>query len=328
MSEGTRALVTGAGGFIGSHLVERLVRGGYRVRAFVHYNATAYWHNLELVPPEVRERIEVFSGDVADAFSVDRAVEGQDVVFHLASLIAIPYSYVAPAAYVSSNVTGTLNVLQACRRHGTPRLVHTSTSEVYGTGQYVPMDEKHPLVGQSPYSATKIAADKLVESFFRSYELPAVTVRPFNTYGPRQSARAVIPTIITQALERDRIEIGSLTPVRDFTFVTDTAEGFVAASTCDRAIGETVNLGVGQGVSIGDVIDIVREEVGRDVPVRSTDERMRPEASEVQRLISDNRKMRSLSGWAPKVDFREGIRRTIAFAREHRRSYKVDQYNV
>lgn len=328
MSEGKRALVTGAGGFIGSHLVERLVRGGYHVRAFVHYNATGYWHNLELVPREVRDQIEVFSGDVADAFAVDRAVEGQDVVFHLASLIAIPYSYVAPAAYVSANVTGTLNVLQACRRHGTPRLVHTSTSEVYGTAQYVPMDEKHPVVGQSPYSATKIGADKLVESFHRSYALPAVTVRPFNTYGPRQSARAVIPTIITQALERDRIEIGSLSPVRDFTFVTDTAEGFVAASTCDAALGEVVNLGVGEGVSVGDVVEMVCAEVGRELPVRTMDERVRPEASEVQRLISDNRRMRTLTGWAPRVSFPEGLRRTIAFLREHGRSYKADRYNV
>lgn len=328
MSNGKRALVTGAGGFIGSHLVETLVRDGYNVRALVHYNATNYWHNLELVDASVRDAIEVVAGDVTDPFAVDQAVADRDVVFHLASLIAIPYSYRAPASYVAANVTGTLNVLQACRRHQTPRLVHTSTSEVYGTAQYVPIDEKHPLVGQSPYSATKIAADKLAESFYCSYELPVVTVRPFNTFGPRQSARAVIPTIVSQALYCDQIKLGSLTPVRDFTYATDTAAGFVAASKCDAALGTVVNLGTGSGVTIGDVVQAVLKRVGRELPVVSEDQRVRPEASEVQRLIGDNSRMRELTGWAPQVTLEDGLARVVEYVRQHPEQYKTGFYNV
>jgi NAD dependent epimerase/dehydratase len=328
MSSGTHALVTGAAGFIGSHLVERLVRDGWMVRAFVHYNAANYRHNLERLAPEIRGALEVVAGDIADPFSVNHAVAGQDVVFHLASLIAIPYSYLAPAAYVSTNVTGTLNVLQACREHGVTRLVHTSTSETYGTAQYVPIDEQHPLVGQSPYSASKIAADKLAESFHRSYELPVVTVRPFNTFGPRQSARAVVPTIICQALTLDEIRIGSLNPVRDFTYVEDTAAGFVAAAKCDQAVGEVVNLGTGAGVSIGDIVGKVRERINRDVRVRTDEGRVRPEASEVLRLISDNSKAKRLMGWTPTVNFDTGLERVLDDIRTHPEQYKAEIYNV
>lgn len=323
-----RALVTGAAGFIGSHLVERLVRDGHTVRAFVHYNAANYRHNLERLDRDIQDAIEVVAGDIADPFSVNNAVAGQDLVFHLASLIAIPYSYIAPATYVATNVTGTLNVLQACRDHGVTRLVHTSTSEVYGTAQYVPIDEQHPLVGQSPYSASKIAADKLAESFHCSYELPVVTVRPFNTFGPRQSARAVIPTIICQALTRDEIQLGSLDPVRDFTYVEDTAAGFVAAAACDQAVGEVVNLGTGEGVSIGDVVAKVLELINRDVRVRTDEGRVRPEASEVLRLISDNSKVKRLTGWTPQVDFTTGLERVIEYIRAHPEQYKAEIYNV
>ncbi len=328
MPNGKRTLVTGAAGFIGSHLVERLVRDGCTVRAFVHYNAAGYRHNLERLDPEIRDELEVVAGDIADPFSVNNAIAGQDVVFHLASLIAIPYSYIAPATYVATNVTGTLNVLQACREHGVSRLVHTSTSEVYGTAQYVPIDEQHPLVGQSPYSASKIAADKLAESFHRSYELPVVTVRPFNTFGPRQSARAVIPTIICQALTLDEVHIGNLDPVRDFTYAEDTAAGFVAAAQCGPAVGEVLNLGTGQGVSIGEVVAKVLELVNRDVRLRADEGRVRPEASEVLRLISDNSKARRLTGWTPQVDFTTGLERVIEYIRAHPEQYKAEIYNV
>jgi NAD dependent epimerase/dehydratase len=328
MPSKAHALVTGAAGFIGSHLVERLVRDGWTVRAFIHYNAAGYRHNLERLDPEIREALDVVAGDIADPFSVNNAVKGQDAVFHLASLIAIPYSYIAPAAYVSTNVTGTLNVLQACRDHGVGRMVHTSTSETYGTAQYVPIDEQHPLVGQSPYSASKIAADKLAESFQRSYQLPVVTVRPFNTFGPRQSARAVIPTIVCQALTRDEIRLGSLDPVRDFTYVEDTAAGFIAAAGCDQAVGEVINLGSGQGVSIGDVVANVLELINRDVRVKTDEGRVRPEASEVMRLISDNSKARRLMGWTPQVDFATGLERVIEYIRAHPEQYKAEIYNV
>ncbi len=321
-------LVTGAGGFIGSHLVERLVRDGCRVRAFVHYNSAGNRHNLELLEPGARDAIEIVAGDIADPFSVDRAVADCEIVYHLASLIAIPYSYIAPAAYVATNVTGTLNVLQACRRHETPRMVHTSTSETYGTAQYVPIDEKHPLVGQSPYSASKISADKLAESFFRSYEMPVVTVRPFNTYGPRQSARAVIPTIISQALTRDKIQLGSLTPVRDFTYASDTAAGFVAAAKSDQAIGEVINLGTGEGITIGELVERIMRIVGRDLPVITDDQRIRPAGSEVMRLLSNNTKARELTGWTPRVGFDEGLKQVVEYIRQHPEQYKAEIYNV
>jgi dTDP-glucose 4,6-dehydratase len=328
MAVGKRALVTGAAGFIGSHLVELLVREGYEVRAFTHYNAAGFRHNLDLLEPEIRDAVEVVAGDIADPFSTDEAVADRDVVFHLAALIAIPYSYVAPAAYVATNVTGTLNVLQACRRRDVSRLVHTSTSETYGSAQYAPMDEKHPLVGQSPYSASKIAADKLAESFHRSYGLPVITVRPFNTYGPRQSARAVVPTIVCQALRRDEIRLGSLSPVRDMTYAADTAAGFLAAAQCDEAVGEVVNLGTGAGVSIGDLAAKVLALVGRDLPVRTDEQRIRPEASEVRQLISDNAKMKRLTGWTPRVNLDDGLQRVIEFVDAHPALYRPEIYNV
>jgi len=323
-----KALVTGAGGFIGSHLVEELVRDGYSVRAFVHYNSKNYWYHLEKLPTEILSGIEVVAGDVADAFAVDRVVEGCDVVFHLAALIGIPYSYLAPAAYVSTNVLGTMNVLEACRHHGVGRLVHTSTSETYGTAQYVPIDEKHPMVGQSPYSATKIAADKLVESYFLSFELPATVVRPFNTYGPRQSARAIIPTIISQALALGKVTLGNLDPVRDLTFVTDTARGFIAAARSDRTRGEVVNLGVGEGCSVRELVERIGKLLGMELIPRQDTRRVRPPASEVQRLISNNSKVRGLTDWAPRVSLEEGLRRTIDYIRANLSEYKPEQYNV
>ncbi len=323
----SKVLVTGAGGFIGSHLTELLVREGYGVRAFVRYNSQDSWHHLDRLPKEVLAGVEVISGDVTDAFAVDKAVAGCETVFHLAALIGIPYSYLAPASYVATNVSGTLHVLEACRRHGA-KLVHTSTSETYGTAQYVPIDEKHPLVGQSPYSATKIAADKLVESYHLSFGLPACIVRPFNTYGPRQSARAVIPTIISQALTLGTLSLGNLDPVRDLTFVTDTARGFLAAARSDRVIGRTVNLGVGEGLSIRQIVEKIGAILGMRLVPRQDPVRVRPPGSEVERLISDNRLMRSLTDWRPQVDIDSGLRQTVEFIRENLSAYRADRYVV
>lgn len=323
-----KCLITGAGGFIGSHLVELAVREGYSVRAFVHYNANNNWYNLERLPGEILSEVDVVMGDIADPFSVNAAVTDCEVVFHLAALIGIPYSYIAPASYVQTNVTGTLNVLEAARRNDVQRLLHTSTSETYGSAQYVPIDEAHPLVGQSPYSATKIAADKLAESFWLSFETPVTIVRPFNTFGPRQSMRAVIPTIITQALAGDSLRLGSLDPVRDLTYVEDTAAGFIAAARSERAIGELMNLGVGTGASIGELVDIVADLLGKSLTVETDAQRVRPKDSEVQRLISNNGKARELTGWQPQFELREGLERTIAFIRDHQAEFKVDRYVV
>lgn len=323
-----QVLVTGAGGFIGSHLVELLVRENYRVRAFVHYNSSNNWYNLEWLPKEILDEVEVVAGDIVDPYSVDAAVKGCSAVFHLAALIGIPYSYVAPASYVSVNVTGTLNVLEASRRHGVERVLHTSTSETYGTAQYVPIDEQHPLVGQSPYSATKIAADKLALSYYLSFDTPVTVVRPFNTFGPRQSMRAIIPTIIAQALTRDRLKLGSLDPVRDFTFVTDTARGFLAASLSDRVIGETVNLGVGEACSVRELVDMVGKLLGRELQVETDDRRVRPDNSEVLRLISNNTKARELMGWQPQVGLESGLEQTIQFIRQNLEAFKSDLYVV
>ena len=325
---GKRVLVTGAAGFIGSHLVERLVRDGRCVRAFVHYNAGGWLHNLERVDREVFREVEIVAGDITDPFSVNQAVAGCDVIFHLASLIAIPYSYRAPAAYVATNVHGALNVLQACRERGVERLVHTSTSETYGTAQYVPIDEKHPLVGQSPYSASKIAADKIAESYQRSYGVPVVTVRPFNTFGPRQSARAVIPTIVCQALTCNEIRLGSTEPVRDFTYVTDTAAGFAAAAEAEGAVGEVINLGTGTSVTIGETAEMVLQLMGRDLPIKSQEERVRPTESEVLRLVCDNSKAKRLLGWSPQVDLKAGLGRVVDYVRAHPEQYKAEIYNV
>ena len=323
---GARVLVTGAGGFIGSHLAERLVELGARVRAFVHYNALGSRGWLEQSPH--RDEMEIVLGDVADRDSVDAAVRDCEVVFHLAALIAIPFSYRAPGMYVATNVTGTMNLLQASRMHGVRRVVHTSTSEVYGTAQYVPIDEAHPLVGQSPYSATKIGADKIAEAFQRSFDVPVVTVRPFNTFGPRQSARAVIPTIIGQALAGRPIELGHVHPTRDFNYVTNTVDGFVRAATVPGAIGETINLGTGVEVSIGELVERVSALLGVPLSTTFAEQRARPPASEVERLLADASKARSLLDWSPAVDLHRGLELTIDWMREHLARYRTHEYVV
>lgn len=329
--EGRRVLVTGADGFIGSHLVERLVSEGARVRAFALYNSLARWGWLEPpeVPKAVLDAIEILPGDIRDADRVRQAVAGQETVFHLCSLIAIPYSYVAPESYVQVNALGAVNLLQACRDAGVARVVHTSTSEVYGTARFVPITLDHPLQGQSPYSASKIAADALAESFHRAYGLPVVTVRPFNTYGPRQSARAVIPTILSQLLSgRDRLALGSQSPTRDFTFVSDTVDGFVRAALCDRAVGQVLQLGSGTEVSIGDLARLAMEVTGRTADVATEDARLRPAASEVDRLCCDASRARDWLSWAPAVDLRAGLQRTADWLRGRLDLYKPDAYNV
>jgi NAD dependent epimerase/dehydratase len=317
---GRRVLVTGAGGFIGSHLAERLVELGARVRALVHYNAldTCGW--LDTSP--LRSEMEIVAGDVTDRDSVRSALAGNDIVFHLAALIAIPYSYRAPASYVQANVVGTLNVMQAARDLGTSRVIHTSTSEVYGTARYVPIDEKHPLQGQSPYSASKIGADKIAESFHLSFGLPVVTVRPFNTYGPRQSARAVIPTIVTQSLAGGAIQLGNLHPTRDFNYVADTVAGFIAAATAPAAVGRTINLGTGREISIGDLTRLIARLTGRPASVAPEADRVRPEASEVARLCADNRLARELLNWQPATDLEQGLNKTIEWVSAHRQLYR------
>lgn len=329
MCTGKKVLVTGAGGFIGSHLVEALLARGARVRAFVRYNGRGDIGMLADLPPESQAQLEILFGNLCDPFFVRSAVQGCDYVFHLAALIGIPYSYVAPADYVAVNVQGTLNVLQACRDERTPRLVHTSTSEVYGSAQYVPIDEKHPLQGQSPYSASKIAADKLAESYYRSFNLPVVTVRPFNTYGPRQSARAFIPTVISQALLHDRIQLGSLEPVRDLTFVKDTAEGFLRVGLCEQLVGQTVNLGVGHGEPVGTVAQLILKVLGKEgLPIERDAARVRPERSEVLRLISDSTVARQVCGWQPRYTLEQGLAETVQWIQRHLDRYRSGVYAV
>ena len=325
---GKRVLVTGAGGFIGSHLLEHLVGAGAQVRALVHYTARNDWGNLELVPDDVRDEVEVLLGDIQDPFGVASATADREIVFHLAALIGIPYSYVSPASYVNVNISGTLNVLEAARRHGIERVVHTSTSETYGTARYTPIDEAHPLQGQSPYSATKIGADKLAESYARSFGTPVVTLRPFNTYGPRQSLRAVIPTIVAQALGGETVRLGSLTPVRDFTFATDTARAFAAAGTTPEAAGRTLNAGTGKGITIGELAALILEIMGADVPIEEDAARVRPDNSEVFELLADASELRALTGWAPEVPLREGLERTVAFVRERLATLKPHLYTI
>jgi dTDP-glucose 4,6-dehydratase len=325
--ENVKVLVTGAGGFIGSHLVDRLVREGYGVRAFVHYNCRNFHGWIEDLEPRIRREVDVFAGDLRDPFVVHRAVKGCRLIFHLGALIAIPYSYIAPMDFVETNVKGTVNVLQAALDLGVERFVHTSTSETYGTAQTVPINETHPLQGQSPYAATKIAADKMAESYRLSFDLPVVTVRPFNTYGPRQSARAVIPTIISQVLSRSEIRLGSLTPIRDLTFVEDTVHGFVSAATASDVLGEVINLGSGKGISIGDLAAKVLALLGLDVPVVQDDDRIRPAASEVERLVCDNRKAQKMLGWSPKVALEDGLKQTADWVKSHLGIFKTDIYN-
>ena len=318
-------LVTGAGGFIGSELVRQLVRQGASVRAFLRYTSRADLGLLRYLPGRVLDSVELVFGDLRDPDAIDQAAEGMDVIFHLGALISIPYSYVHPVEVVQSNVIGTLNVLQACRRYGC-RLVHTSTSEVYGTALRVPIDEDHPLQGQSPYSASKIGADKLVESYYRSFDVQAVTVRPFNTYGPGQSARAVIPTIITQALTGDEVRLGNLEAKRDFTYLTDTVDGFIRAAQTPEALGQMINLGAGEDISVGELANLVMALIGCQVRVVVDEERLRPEKSEVMRLVSDNRKARQVLGWVPQVGLREGLGFTIDWIREHLDLFRVGRY--
>lgn len=323
-----RVLITGAGGFIGSHLVERLVELGARVRALVRYNSRNDWGLLDLLPPTAREQVEVVAGDITDPFGVAQAVSGCEVIFHLAALIAIPYSYIAPAQYVAVNCGGTLNLLEAARQQGVERFVHTSTSETYGTAQYVPIDEHHPLKGQSPYSASKIGADKLAESYYLSFGVPVATIRPFNTYGPRQSARAVIPTIISQALTSETIRLGSLTPLRDLNYVSDTVEAFIKVAESPKAIGEVINVGSGKSVSIGELAEKIVGLVGNQKRILTEDKRVRPEASEVMELLCDNRQAKALLGWEPRLSLEEGLLRTLRFIGENLSRYKPEIYNV
>lgn len=325
----SEVLVTGAGGFIGSHLTAKLADLGASVRAYVHYNSRNDWGNLSFLTDAQMSRVRVIAGNVEDAGSVDDAVGGCRCVFHLAALIGIPYSYVAPRSYVATNVVGTLNVLDAVRRHGVPKMVHTSTSEAYGTAVYSPIDEDHPLQGQSPYSATKIGADKLAESYHRSFDVPVATIRPFNTYGPRQSARAVIPSIIAQLLSgRKTVELGALEPERDLTYVEDTVRGFLAVAGSDRAVGRTINVGNGKTISIGDLAQMIVNMVNPDAKVVSVPGRVRPEKSEVMRLICANGKAREILGWEPAVTLEEGLARTIEFVREHLDLYRPEEYAV
>lgn len=329
MLKGKKVLVTGAGGFIGSHLVEALLEKGADVRAFVKYNGRGDWGMLSDLPAESQKSIEVIAGDVRDPFFVRKAVRGCDYVFHLAALIGIPYSYVAPSDYVAVNVQGTVNVLQACLDEGTPRLVHTSTSETYGTAQYVPIDEKHPMQGQSPYSASKIAADKMAESYYNAFDLPVVIVRPFNTFGPRQSARAFIPTAIIQALTQDRIQMGSLEPIRDLTFVKDTAAGFIKVGLCDEVVGKVVNLGIGEGYTVGAVIRKILQLLGKeDMAIELDSSRIRPENSEVIRLISNNSLAKEVCGWFPNYSLEQGLSETIEWIKKHIHIYRPDDYTV
>ena len=328
-------LVTGADGFIGSHLTEALVREGFSVRALVLYNSFSSWGWLDHIPRDVAAEVEIVAGDIRDPFGMKRAVNGCDAVLHLAALIAIPYSYESPETYVETNVKGTLNVLQAARECAVRRVIHTSTSEVYGTARYVPITESHPLQGQSPYAATKIAADQLAYSFYASFELPVVTVRPFNTYGPRQSARAVIPTIITQiAAGNHRIRLGALSPTRDFSFISDTVNGFIAALRSNEGLGEVVNLGSNFEASIGDIAQLIGEAMNTEIEIVCDTERVRPHKSEIDRLCADNSKARMLFGWHPEYLGREGLKRglaeTAAWFKDplNLASYKANRYNI
>lgn len=330
-----KILITGADGFIGSHLTEALVRSGAEVKAFVCYNSYNSWGWLDHSPQEIKTQIDVFSGDVRDPHGVRAAMRGCDAVLHLAALIAIPFSYHSPDTYVETNIKGTLNILQAARDLGVRRLIHTSTSEVYGTARYVPIDEKHPLQGQSPYSATKIAADQLAYSFYASFGLPVVIARPFNTYGPRQSARAVIPAIITQIAGGKReIRLGAVSPTRDFNYVKDTVAGFLAALNSDYGLGEVVNFGSNYEISIGDTVNLIAEVMGEEVEIVTDDARLRPEKSEVARLWADNSKAAELFDWRPAYAGREGFKRglqeTVQWFRQdgNLRGYKPDIYNL
>ena len=322
-------LVTGADGFIGSHLVEELVKKGEKVRAFAYYNSFNSWGWLDSLPKDVLSQIEVFTGDIRDPNGVREAMKGIDTVYHLAALIAIPFSYHSSDSYVDTNIKGTLNVLQAARDFGTNRVLVTSTSEVYGTAKYVPIDENHPFQGQSPYSATKIGADRIAESFYRSFEMPITIVRPFNTYGPRQSARAVIPTIITQLLAgKEEIKLGSITPTRDFNYVKDTANGFITLAHAENTIGEEINIATQQEISIGDLANEMIRQINPNAKIITEDIRLRPEKSEVNRLLGSNEKIMRLTDWKPQYTLEQGLAETIEFLKNNMDSYKTDIYNI
>ncbi len=325
----SKILVTGADGFIGSHLVEELVKKNYSVRAFVYYNSFNSWGWLDNLPSEILLKIEIFQGDIRDPNGVRQAMKDINTVFHLAALIAIPFSYYSPDSYVDTNIKGTLNVLQAARDLDTQRVLVTSTSEVYGTAQYVPIDEKHPYQGQSPYSATKIGADRLAESFYRSFELPVTIVRPFNTYGPRQSARAIIPTIITQLLSgKETIKLGSLTPTRDFNYVKDTVNGFIEIYRSAKTIGEEINIATQEEISMGEIAQKLIDIINPSASVVQDIQRLRPEKSEVSRLLGSNEKIKRLTSWTPQFSLEEGLRETVDFFKKNLDQYKADIYNV
>lgn len=324
-----KILVTGSDGFIGSHLTEELVKNGYEVRAFVYYNSFNNWGWLDVLPREIMDHIEVFQGDVRDPNGVKEAMKGCDAVFHLAALIAIPFSYHSPDTYVDTNIKGTLNVLQAARDLNIERVLVTSTSEVYGTAMYVPIDEKHPYQGQSPYSATKIGADRLAESFYRAFGLPITIVRPFNTYGPRQSARAVIPTIITQLLAgKEEIKLGALTPTRDFNYVKDTANGFIEIYKSQKTIGQEINIATQTEISIGQLAEELIRQINPNARIVCDEQRLRPEKSEVNRLLGSNAKIKELTNWTTKYTFEQGLAETIDFFKYNIDKYKVDIYNL
>ena len=324
-----KILVTASDGFIGSHLTEELVRAGYQVKAFVYYNSFNTWGWLDTLPSDVMKNVEIFQGDVRDPNGVKEAMKETAAVFHLAALIAIPFSYHSPDTYVDTNIKGTLNILQAAREQDLERVLVTSTSEVYGTAQYVPMDEKHPFQGQSPYSATKIGADRLAESFYRSFQLPVSIVRPFNTFGPRQSARAVIPTIITQLLAgKEKIHLGSLTPTRDFNYVKDTVNGFIKIYESERTIGEEINIATQHEISIGELAEELIRQINPNAKIVCDEERLRPEKSEVNRLLGSNKKIKELTDWKPVYSFEEGLSETISFFKDNMDKYKPDIYNI
>ncbi len=325
---GKNALVTGAGGFIASHLVERLVKEGTNVSAFVRYNSRSDFGMIEQISEKAKDAITMIQGDLKDSDALIDAMDGTDVVFHLGAMIAIPYSYIHPREAVDCNVIGTLNVLQAARRNDVSKVVHTSTSEVFGTAQYVPIDEKHPIAPQSPYAASKAGADYLARTFFLSYGLPVATLRPFNTYGPRQSARAVIPTIISQALTMDHISLGKLSPTRDLTFVKDTVDGFVKMAESEKSAGETINIGSNQEISIGDLTNKILGLMGLEKEVRTDEERMRPENSEVNRLRVDNTLAKEKIGWEPRTSLSQGLQETIEWMRENIHLFKPSRYIV
>ena len=327
--KGKKVLVTGAEGFIGSHLTERLVELGAEVTALVQYNSFNNWGWIDSFDKNVLDSIKVETGDIRELDGMNRIVKGNEVVFHLAALIAIPYSYLSPMAYVRTNVEGTTNVLEACRNHGVEKIMHTSTSETYGTALYVPIDEKHPMQGQSPYSASKIGADMIAESFYRSFDMPIATVRPFNTYGPRQSARAVIPTIISQILAgKKEIKLGSLTPTRDFNYVKDTAEAFIKVAESDNTTGQVINAGSNYEISIGDTVKKIINILGEDIKIICDENRLRPEKSEVNRLWADNTKIKQLTDWAPKYTIDEGLAETVKWIKKNMQYFKTDIYNV